>query len=55
MNNLWPIKKREKERDRLICNQTIIEMEQYPNKPITQKEWIKGYKKWKKEMKERDE
>jgi|TARA_R100001163_G_scaffold3367_1_gene5005 hypothetical protein len=48
--------KEERERKRQADMQSDnIEMEQYPNKPITQKEWIKGYKKWKKEMKERDE
>ena len=43
--------KEERERKRQADMQSDnIEMEQYPNRPITQKEWIKGYKKWKKEL-----
>ena len=43
--------KEERERKRQANMQSDnIEMEQYPNKPITQKEWIKGYKKWRKEL-----
>ena len=48
--------KEERERKRQADMQSDnIEMEQYPNRPITQEEWIKGYKKWKKEMKEENE
>ncbi len=47
--------KEERERKRQADMQSDnIEMEQYPNRPITQKEWIKGYKKWKKEQEENE-
>ena len=47
--------KEERERKRQADMQSDnIEMEQYPNRPITQKEWVKGYKKWKKQMEENE-
>jgi len=31
-----------------LANKEEREKKKYPDKPISQKEWIKGYKKWKK-------